>query len=269
MRSGGVNGPFASLHARLVARVALDGASAGTSVRTRPRLSERDALAVLTRVACAALRGAWLRVRCSESRGPLLVGRGATISSPGSLRVGARVKIEELAEVQCRSERGVVIGDGVTIGRGASIRPGSYYGTDLGEGLVIGEGSAIGALSWIGASGFVEIGRDVLVGPRVTILPENHVFVDTDLPIKAQGVAREGVVIEDDCWIGAGATLLAGVRVGRGAVVAAGAVVTRDVPPLAIVGGVPARPIGSRDVGSPLPLSSLSNDTHPVHASVG
>jgi len=75
---------------------------------------------------------------------------------------------------------------------------------------------------------------------------ENHNIGRTDVPIDAQGVTRQGIVIEDDCWLGGGATILAGVRVGRGAVVAAGAIVTRDVPPYAIVAGVPARVVRMR-----------------------
>lgn len=205
-----------------------------------PELTSRDTAGVLVRVAVNWLRGWRWRPFLARCDGQLLVARGARILGPGRLTVGRRVKLEEHVELQARSRRGVRLGAGVTIGRGASIRPSSYYGHEPGEGLEVGDGTAIGAGVWIGASGFVSIGRDVLFGPGVTILPENHVFDDLDATIKSQGVERAGVVVEDDCWIGARAVLLAGVRVGRGAVVAAGAVVTRDVAPFAVVGGVPA-----------------------------
>lgn len=227
---------FRAVHARAVARVRGREPLAETE-----QLGEGEAFWILVRTACALLRGFVWRPRLGACGGRLFVGRNVRITSPGRIRVGRNVKLEELVELQGLARRGVVLGDDVTIGRFASIRPSSYYGVDIGEGLSVGSGSAIGAYAWIGASGFVEIGRDVLLGPRVSILPENHVFADVERPIKEQGVVRDGVVIEDDCWIGSNVAILAGVRIGRGSVVAAGAVVTKDVPPGAVVGGVPAR----------------------------
>lgn len=234
-------GLFAKLHARLIPQVGTDGEPLGRA------MSDWDAFGVLVRVSMGLIRGLPVRLGARHSKGLLLVGKGVTVTGSQHLTLGRGVKIEDFAEVQCRSQRGVVLGDGVTIGRNVSIRPSSYYGHEAGEGLTIGAGSCVGALSWIGASGHVVIGVDVMLGPRVTILPENHVFDRLDVPIKAQGVLRRRVVIEDDCWIGAGATILSGVRVGRGSIVAAGAVVARDVAPRSIVGGVPARVLNYRD----------------------
>ncbi|MEM8713060.1 MAG: acyltransferase [Planctomycetota bacterium] len=234
-------GLFSGLHARLIPQVGLDG------LPLESRLSDWDAFCILARVTVSVLRGLPVRFAARHSKGLLLVGKGVNVSSAQYLTLGSLVKIEDYAEIQCRSHRGIVLGDRVTIGRNASIRPSSYYGHEAGEGLMIGAGSAIGALCWIGASGHVSIGVDVMLGPRVTILPENHVFDRLSVPIKAQGVIRNRVVIEDDCWIGAGATILAGVRIGRGSIVAAGAVVARDIPPRTIVGGVPARVLKYRN----------------------
>jgi acetyltransferase-like isoleucine patch superfamily enzyme len=72
------------------------------------------------------------------------------------------------------------------------------------------------------------------------------VFLDPSVPFTDQGITAQGIVIEDDVWLGAGAIITDGVRVGKGAVVAAGAVVTKDVPPQTLVAGIPARPI--RDI---------------------
>lgn len=233
---------FRRLHASALLRARGRAPSAETD-----ELSESEAFGILVRAALALLRGLVLRARLRACGGRLFVARNVRVTSAGRIAVGRNVKLEELVELQGLARRGITLGDDVTIGRCASIRPSSYYGIDLGEGLSIGSGSAIGAHAWIGASGFVEIGRNVLCGPRVSILPENHVFDDVHRPIKEQGVVRDGVVIEDDCWIGANVSILAGVRIGRGSIVAAGAVVTKNVLPGCIVGGVPARILRSRD----------------------
>jgi acetyltransferase-like isoleucine patch superfamily enzyme len=88
----------------------------------------------------------------------------------------------------------------------------------------------------------------------------NHVYNDSNIPIIHQGITAQGIVIEDNAWIGAGAIILDGVRVGRGAVVAAGAVVTQDVPPHTIVGGVPAKVIKVITEEDPLPILPIYKD---------
>jgi acetyltransferase-like isoleucine patch superfamily enzyme len=211
-----------------------------------PALSERDAFGILARVAASLTRGFLWRSRLGKVGGRLFVGRRVSLLSPGHIHCGRDVKFEEHAEIQGLSTGGVHFGDGVTVGRGACIRPSSYYGGELGEGMTVGPGSAIGAYNWIGASGKITIGAGVMLGPRVIIIPENHVFERTDIPIREQGVKREPVVIEDDCWIGTNATILAGVTIGKGSIVAAGAVVNKSFPAGSIVGGVPARLLKSR-----------------------
>jgi acetyltransferase-like isoleucine patch superfamily enzyme len=134
----------------------------------------------------------------------------------------------------------------VTIGKHAIIRPTNIYGSAIGEGLKIGNNSSIGPYSYIGCSGYIEIGDNVMMSPRVSIYAENHLFDRPDLTIKEQGVKREFVKIEDDCWIAANTVILAGVTIGRGSIIAAGSVVTKDIPPYSIVGGVPAKVIKSR-----------------------
>lgn len=94
--------------------------------------------------------------------------------------------------------------------------------------------------------GEVRIGSFVRIASYAVLVGENHVFDDLDRPIAAQGLTTEGLVVEDDVWIGANVTVLDGVRVGTGSVIAAGAVVTRDVPPRSVVAGVPARVIAER-----------------------
>ena len=95
-------------------------------------------------------------------------------------------------------------------------------------------------------SGRIVLGNDVLVAPNVVMRASDHVTTALDKPIRQQGHTGDEITIEDGVWLGANVTVIGGVRVGRGAVVAAGAVVTNDVEPLTIVGGVPARFIKKR-----------------------
>ena len=95
--------------------------------------------------------------------------------------------------------------------------------------------------------GPVIIGEDVMMGPGCTLISRDHVFDDVSRPMNTQGLGEERPIrIDDDVWIGASVTITAGVRVGRGSILAAGSVVTRDVPPFSVSGGVPARVLRSR-----------------------
>ncbi|UHS58283.1 acyltransferase [Agrobacterium vaccinii] len=90
-------------------------------------------------------------------------------------------------------------------------------------------------------SGKVRIGNGVRIASHVSIVGFNHGFDDTETPIYHQPLTSLGIEINDDVWIGANAVVLDGVKVGRGAIIAAGAVVAKDIPAMAIAGGVPAR----------------------------
>ena len=206
-----------------------------------------DVLTTLYRLSFFYLRGMIQRLYFKRSSGWVLIGKGASIRYARHLSVGRDFIVEDYAEVNCMTYRGIIAGDRVTIGKHAIIRPTNIYGSAIGEGLKIGNNSSIGPYSYIGCSGFIEIGDNVMMSPRVSIYAENHLFDHPELTIKEQGVKREFVKIEDDCWIAANTIILAGVTIGRGSVIAAGSVVTKDVPPYSIVGGVPAKVIKSRN----------------------
>lgn len=113
--------------------------------------------------------------------------------------------------------------------------------------ITAGDYVFIGINAYIYAN--VQIGHFVMLAPNITIVGGDHRFDVVGVPIRFTGRDRMEellTVIEDDVWIGHGCIIIAGVRIGRGAVVAAGAVVTKDVPPYAIVGGVPAKLIRYR-----------------------
>jgi len=96
------------------------------------------------------------------------------------------------------------------------------------------------------ANAGIHIGRDVMIADQVSVRDSDHGFNDGDVPMMDQDVLAEAVVIGDDVWVGHGAVILKGISIGSGSIIAAGAVVTRDVPANMIVGGVPARVIASR-----------------------
>ncbi len=114
-------------------------------------------------------------------------------------------------------------------------------------GISIGKDSLVGEYSVIRGQGGVRIGDRVYTSPFSQLIAVNHVFDDPSRPFVDQGITAEGIVVEDDVWIGSGAIITDGVRVGKGAVVAAGSVVTKDVPPHTVVGGVPAKVIREID----------------------
>lgn len=113
-----------------------------------------------------------------------------------------------------------------------------------GGGITIGSGSGLGVNCRV--HGPLRIGDNVMMGPEVTILTHTHCIDRTDIPMGKQGSAVREVIIGDDVWIGMRSIILPGVRIGSGAVIGAGAVVTKDVPDYAVVGGVPARVIRYR-----------------------
>ena len=118
-------------------------------------------------------------------------------------------------------------------------------GSEVSPDLVAQEFSYVGPGSILGPK--VELGAYAMLGPRVAIVGGDHVYDQPGVPIIFSGRPElKPTFVEADAWVGCGAILIAGVRIGRGAIVAAGAVVTKDVPPYEIHGGVPARKIADR-----------------------
>ncbi|MDP5337325.1 MAG: acyltransferase, partial [Nodularia sp. (in: cyanobacteria)] len=98
----------------------------------------------------------------------------------------------------------------------------------------------------IAGPGNIKIGKHCLIASHSGIYANSHKFADPNKPIKHQGLTRKGIVIEDDCWLGHGVTVLDGVTIGKGSVIGSGAVVNKDIPPYSVAVGVPARVIKSR-----------------------
>lgn len=124
------------------------------------------------------------------------------------------------------------------LGRNSVVESFACINNAVGD-IVIGDRSRVGIHNTI--IGPVTIGNDVILAQGVVVTALNHQYADLSRPISQQPVETRPVVIGDEVWIGANAVVLPGVTIGRHAVVAAGAVVTRDVPEKCVVGGVPAR----------------------------
>ena len=132
--------------------------------------------------------------------------------------------------------------ESMRFGDGVSIGTISFFAADMGK-ISVGANTGFNRNVHINASvgGEISIGADCLIGPNVVMRTAGHRFEDLELPIRKQGHILKDITINDNVWIGSNAVILGGVVIGEGAVIGAGAVVTKDVPPFAVVGGVPAR----------------------------
>lgn len=194
-----------------------------------------DKFIVFKNIGWKFLRGLWKRLFLKSTSGIFLVGKYVQITHGSHIICGKNVKFEDYSEIHGLCAEGLIFGDYVTISRGEMIRPSSYYGGDLGRGLTIGAHSSIGPYSYIGCSGKITIGKNVMFGPKCSLFAENHIFNNTEVTIKSQGVAQKGITIEDDCWIGSNTTILDGVTIGKGSVIGSGTLITKDVPAGSVV----------------------------------
>jgi acetyltransferase-like isoleucine patch superfamily enzyme len=135
----------------------------------------------------------------------------------------------------------IEIGNHVYIGHQTILK--GYYKNRM----RIGGGTWIGQQCFLGSAGGLTIGADVGIGVAVKIFSSQHEIGDVSKPIMANPLQFREVIIEDDCDIGVGAIVLPGVHIAQGVQVAAGAVVTTDVPSFAVVAGVPARVLKFRN----------------------
>jgi len=143
-------------------------------------------------------------------------------------------------------DNGIDIGSNSIVMHGAVLHVYNFRGLPNSK-ISIGENSLIGEYSVIRGQGGVSIGDRVFTSPFSQIIAVNHIFDDPQVSFIDQGITAEGIIIEDDVWIGESEIITDGVRIGKGSVIAAGAVVTKDVPPHTVVAGVPAKPIKNID----------------------
>lgn len=191
------------------------------------------------------LRGLWHKLLFKESKGIVFIGKRVKIRNHKKIKLKGSATIEDGCHINALSKGGITIGGNFSIGRNSIIECTGVI-RELGEELIIGDNVGIAANAFIAMRGKLEIGDNTIFGPGVSIHCENHNFSDLETPIRLQGATRKGVKIGKDCWIGSKAVILDGVTIGDHVIVAAGAVVTKDVPDYSIVGGVPAKVIKTR-----------------------
>jgi acetyltransferase-like isoleucine patch superfamily enzyme len=157
----------------------------------------------------------------------------------GILDLDPDVRIRKGAALDCSRGGHIKIGANTTIFPGALIL--AYGGS-----IAIDDHCTVNPYCILYGHGGLRIGDYVRIAAHTVIIPANHNFDDPDTPITKQGLTKRGIAIEDDVWIGVRVTILDGVTIGRGAVIGAAAVVTKDVPAMAKMVGHPAKQIGVR-----------------------
>ena len=183
-------------------------------------------------------------------KGLLFAKKGSKICFKHKIKSGKNMALGRYSKIMALSIYGVEIGDNFMLGDFAIIECTGVLRAP-GNRLIIGNDVAINHYCFIGVRGEVLIGNNVIFGPRVTVLSENHNFDDLDMPIKHQGETRFKTVIEDNVWIGANAIIMPGVTIKEGSVIGSGAVVTKDTDVNSVMVGIPAKMIKKRGYDRP------------------
>jgi acetyltransferase-like isoleucine patch superfamily enzyme len=150
------------------------------------------------------------------------------------VNIGDNVRIQAFSKLGCRLGNAVTIDDSTVMRCSGAIR-------EIGIGIDIGARTSIGLRNYLHGGGGIEIGEDCLVGPDVKIISANHSFSHSGGVIREQSDIPGKVIIGSNVWIGAGSTILSGVKIESHSIIAAGSVVTKDVSFGTLVAGVPAR----------------------------
>jgi acetyltransferase-like isoleucine patch superfamily enzyme len=170
---------------------------------------------------------------------------GVSLQYPDRIRIGSGARVGRNATLRANTEQR----PGISLGVGVWVQDSVIINANRGQ-VTIGDRSWLGPFCLVYGNGGVDIGANVLVAAHTSINTVSHESARCDIPINDQPVRTDPVVIEDDVWIGLNAVVLQGVTIGRGAIIGAGAVVTRSVPAWSIAVGVPAKVVGRRN-GAP------------------
>jgi acetyltransferase-like isoleucine patch superfamily enzyme len=167
---------------------------------------------------------------------------GVELTGADKIEIGSESFIAHGVSIIIRnlSSKGL-IGKKVKLDKGVIIKP-------AGENccIEIDDHTFIGSYTCIAGPGNVKIGKNCLIAAHSGIVANNHIFSDPTEMIRSQGLTCQGIVIEDNCWLGYGVKVLDGVTIGEGSVIGAGAIVTKNIPAYSVAVGVPAKVVRSR-----------------------
>ncbi len=186
------------------------------------------------------LRGMLYRTLLGGIGSSCLIEEDVRLHVPQRVFLGNRVFIGQYSYLDASLKDSFIrLGNDVHLARFCTLRAGE-------RGITLHDNVGVNTRSYLEGNGGVEIGANTLLSPGVHCVSGNHIFDDPNVPIKYQGTALGKITIGEDCWLGSNVLVLPGVSIGRGSVIGAGAVVTKDVPELSIALGVPARVVGQR-----------------------
>lgn len=187
------------------------------------------------------LRRALYRFVLAEAPAPVLC-EDLVLRGARKIALGRGAQLEQAVVLDAKTERPV----GIRLGADTLVRTGTLLETGWTGSIVVGDRSQIGAHCELRGLGGITIGEDVMIAHGTALVAGEHRLIDPSVPMVYQGNELGPIVIGDDVWLGANVVVLMNVTVGSHAVVGAGAVVRQDVPPGAIVVGVPGRVVGWR-----------------------
>lgn len=208
-----------------------------------------DILSIIIHRIIMLIRGYFKKIWFKNRGENIFVGKKTNIRNRRHISVGNSVTFNDYVEIDALSQDGFICGNNVNVGKYTTIRcTGSFK--SLGKGIKIGNNFGCGDWCFFGCAGGIEIGDNVIIGQNVRFHAQNHNFYRTDIPIKEQGVTNKGIIIKNDCWIGAGTVILDGITIGNGSVIGANTLVNKDIEPYSVAVGNPVRIVKKRKIAN-------------------
>lgn len=191
------------------------------------------------------IRGIIVQIRLL-SASKIYVGKNISLKYTSNIKLEKNVRIGNYVTLSGLGSGLLEIKEGAAIGSFSNVIISTSL-NNIGQNIHIGHHTSIGEYAYLGGAGGLHIGNECIVGQYFSCHPENHGYNIEDKSFRFQPVTRKGIYIGNNCWIGSKVTILDGVTIGNNCVIAAGSVVTKDIPDNSLVGGIPARIIKQLD----------------------